>query len=245
MRWSCRSWSDGWHPASGRWPASRCSIQRAPSAFPAAVVLAVLPAALVLLMAALTVSAWRATSARARRVPRHGTNRLADAAARTGDVPLALGVHAAVRGRNRRGTGLLLGAAVVAIAVGTSAFIYSANLISLVSQPVRYGWTYDIGATINSGFQGADADQIAPTLDRPEVAGWGIAATAYTATVAGVKLPAIADMGGLADLGLPMVDGVLPQGDHEVALGSISAERLGVSVGDHVAVETDFGVRDA
>jgi hypothetical protein len=114
-----------------------------------------------------------------------------------------------------------------------------------VSQPVRYGWTYDVGATINSGYDGADEAQIARTLDRPEVAGWGVAATAYTATIAGVKLPAIADMRGMADLGLPMLHGALPQGDHEVALGSISADRLGVSVGDRVAVETDFGERDA
>jgi hypothetical protein len=49
----------------------------------------------------------------------------------------------------------------------------------------------------------------------------------------------------LVDLGMPKLDGVLPRNDHEVALGSTSAKRLGVSVGDQVAVNTDLGARDA
>ena len=77
------------------------------------------------------------------------------------------------------------------------------------------------------------------------MAGWGVAATALSATIDGVKLPAIADVSGLADLGLPTLEGELPRNDHEVALGSTSAERLDVSVGDQVTVETDFGERDA
>jgi FtsX-like permease family len=212
---------------------------------PAIVMLAVVPVTLVVLLALLTLSTWRATSGSARSTGREGTNRIADAAAKTGDVALALGVHAAVRGRRRRGSGLLLGAAIVAVAVGTSALIYSTNLVALVSDPPHYGWTYDIGATINAGFDGAQVDAIASALDRPEVTGWGVAATALSATIGDVKLPVIADIRGMADLPLTVLHGVLPRNDHEVALGSTSANRIGVSVGDHVSVATDFGTRDA
>ena len=126
----------------------------------------------------------------------------------------------------------MIGASVVAIAIGTGGLVYSTNLVGLVSHAPRYGWTYDVGATINAGFDGADPATIATTLDRPEVAGWGVAATALTATIHGVKLPAIADVHGLVDLGLPSLHGSLPRNDHEVALGSTSAERIGASVGD-------------
>lgn len=236
----------GWL-ASGIGPVASVSVlDPSPSlGVPATVIIALLPGAVVALIASLMFSAWRMTSNRARRTTPDAPNRLADAAAKTGDVPLALGVHAAVRGRNRAGSGTLLVASAVAFAVGTGALVYSTNLVALVSHPTRYGWTYDIGATINAGFDGADPAKIASSLDRPEVAGWGVGATAVSATVGGVKLPAIADVRGLADLGLVALDGGLPRNDHEVALGPKSAERLGVSVGDHVAVETDFGERDA
>jgi hypothetical protein len=236
----------GWL-ASGIGPVASVSVLDPSSSLgiPATVIVALLPGALVALVASLVLSAWRTTSSGARRATRDATNRLADAAAKTGDVPLALGVHAAVRGRNRAGAGTLLAASVVAFAIGAGALVYSANLVALVSHPARYGWTYDIGATINAGFDGADPAQITSSLNGPEVAGWGVGATAVTATIDGVKLPAIADIRGLADLGLPTLDGVLPRNDHEVALGSNSADRLGVSVGDQVAVETDFGERDA
>ncbi|MBK5333460.1 MAG: FtsX-like permease family protein, partial [Ilumatobacteraceae bacterium] len=236
----------GWL-ASGIGPVASVSVLDPQTSFgiPAAVLVAVLPGALVVLLALLTLSAWRATSIAAERASRDDTNWLADAAAKTGDVPLALGVHAAVRGRNRSGSGMLIGASIVAIAIGTGGLVYSTNLLGLVSHPPRYGWTYDVGATINAGFDGADPAQIETSLARPEVAGWGAAATALTATIDGVKLPAIADLHGLVDLGLPTLRGALPRNDHEVALGSTSAKRIGVSVGDHVAVETDFGERDA
>ena len=236
----------GWL-ASGVGPVASVSVlDPSPSlGIPATVIIAILPGALVALIASLTLSAWRTTSNVARRTTPDTTNRLAAAAAKTGDVPLALGVHAAVRGHNRAGSGTLLAASAIAFAVGAGALVYSTNLVALVSHPTRYGWTYDVGATVNAGFDGADPEKIALSLARPEVARWGVGATALSATIDGVKLPAIADVRGLADLGLLAVDGEPPRDDHEIALGPNSAERLGVSVGDHVAVETDYGEREA
>jgi hypothetical protein len=236
----------GWL-ASGIGPVASVSVLDPKTSFgiPAAVIVAVIASALLVLIALLTLSAWSATSSAAGKTSPGNTNRLADAAAKTGDVPLALGVHAAVRGRNRNESGMMIGASIVAIAIGTGGLVYSTNLVGLVSHAPRYGWTYDVGATINAGFDGADPAKIATTLNRPGVAGWGVAATALTATIDGVKLPAIADVHGLVDLGLPTLHGSLPRNDHEVALGSTSAERIGASVGDAVTVGTDFGEREA
>jgi|GEM_PF-2819557 len=236
----------GWL-ASGIGPVASVSVLDPNTAFgiPAVVIVGIITSALLVLIALLTLSAWSATSTAAGTTPRAGTNWLADAAAKAGDVPLALGVHAAVRGRNRNGSGMMIGASVVAIAIGTGGLVYSTNLVGLVTNAPRYGWTYDVGATINAGFDGADPATIATTLDRPEVMGWGVAATAITASIHGVKLPAIADVHGLVDLGLPTLHGSLPRNDHEVALGSTSAKRIGASVGDSVTVKTDFGERDA
>jgi hypothetical protein len=233
--------------ASGIGPVASVSVlDPSPSlGIPGAIVAAVVPAALVVLIVTLLIAARGVTSMAARQTTQQRPNRLSDAAAKTGDVPLALGVHAAVRGQSRGGAGLLLGASVVAIAVGTMALIYSTNLTATVSEPARYGWTYDLAATINAGFEGADVDGIDRTLDRPEVARWGVGATALSGTIDGVKLPAIADITGLAGLDVPTLEGVLPRNDHEVALGATSAERLDATVGDRVTVVTDFGERDA
>lgn len=208
---------------------------------PPAIAAFVLPAVLIVLLGGLSLSAWYATANPQRRVVRVRTNRLADAAAKTGDVPLALGVHAAMRGRSRGGSGLLLGATIAAIAVVAAALVYSTNLAGLVRNPARYGWTYDVAATINAGFDGADPAAIERVLDRPDVAGWAVATTAFSATIDGVKLPAIADVRGLADLGMPLIEGRLPRSDHEIALGSTSARRLGVAPGAQVMIETDYG----
>ena len=236
----------GWL-ASGIGPVASVSVLDPNTALgiPAAVIVAVVPSALLVLLALLTLSAWSATSSSAGKASRSRhqlVGRRSSENRRCSTRPR--------RSRRRSRTqpqriGMLIGASIVAIAIGTGGLVYSTNLLGLVSHAPRYGWTYDVGATINAGFDGADPAQIETSLARPEVAGWGVAATALTATIDGVKLPAIADVRGLVDLGLPTLHGSLPRNDHEVALGSTSAERIGASVGDAVTVKTDFGERDA
>ncbi len=216
-----------------------------PLGIPAVVIVAVIPGVIVTGFAALAFSAWSTTSTAARRASTSRSSWLADAAVRTGDVPLALGVHAAIRGRSRTGSAALLAATVVGFAVVTAALVYSTNLMTLVTQPSRFGWPYDAGVVVNFGYDGADQTAIAASLNRPEVASYGIASTFVAATIGDLKLPTIGDIHGFADVGLPMIAGVMPRHDHEVALGSMSAKRLGVSVGAAVHVVTDYGERDA
>jgi hypothetical protein len=139
----------------------------------------------------------------------------------------------------------VLGATAAAIAAVVASVIFSTNIAGLVAEPSRFGWPYDGGVVLGFGYGGADIEAIAATLDRPQVEAWGIAATAGTATINDQSLPIVADVSGFEDLGMSTVEGALPSADDEVALGSVSARQVGVSVGDRVTVETDFGARDA
>lgn len=168
---------------------------------------------------------------RARRTP------LADAVDRTGNVPLALGVRAAFRSG---GAAALLGAAVLAVMTVLGSVVFSTNLSAVVSDPARFAWPYDAAAITGGGYGDANAHAVATTLDRPEVESWGIAAVG-AATVDGTALPFVAGRAGFDELRVPVVDGELPAGPDQLALGATSAEQLGLAVGSSVTVSTANG----
>ncbi|HSB87560.1 MAG TPA: hypothetical protein VLD86_14710, partial [Ilumatobacteraceae bacterium] len=170
-------------------------------------------------------------------------SRLASAAITSGSTSMAMGVRAAWR--RRGGHAALLAAMSLGVALVVAALLFSVNLVRVVDAPARFGWPYDVGVLINYGYDGADVDAIAASLDRPEVLRWGVAATYAQATIGGKTMPMVADLGGLADLGISVVEGSLPRTDSEVALGSRSADAAGLSVGDSAVVSTEFGDRDA
>jgi hypothetical protein len=207
--------------------------------------LGVVGVALVLLVASIAFSSWRATSGVQREPRRERTTHLAELATNSGNVSLALGIRAAVRGRGRGDAATLLAVAVAAIAIVMTAAMYSTSLADLVSRPSQYGWPYDAGVVINYGFGGADAQAVAATLDRADVTSWGMAAVDGTASIGDLTLPVVADVGGFEQLGMSTIHGAMPRADDEVALGARSARLLGATVGDRVTVQTQFGPRDA
>ncbi|MEP7203019.1 MAG: FtsX-like permease family protein [Ilumatobacteraceae bacterium] len=201
--------------------------------------------ALVTLTASTMFSSWRATSG-PRLEPRpESPGRLPDLMAGGGNVSVALGVRAALRGRGGGDGGTLLALSVAAVTIVVTALTYSTSLADLVSAPSTYGWPYDAGVVVNYGFGGTDVQAVSTTLDRSDVKAWGIAAIDGTASIGSVTLPVVADVTSFGQLGLTTIKGSLPRADHEVALGARSAALAGVSVGDVVTVETQFGQRDA
>jgi putative ABC transport system permease protein len=134
--------------------------------------------------------------------------------------------------------------AVTAVGVVLASLVFSAGVGGLVSEPARYGWPYDAAVMVGFGYGGANEDAIARSLDRPEVEEWAIA-NLNPVTIQGEALPAVADRVGLDRIPLPVVDGRLPHGPNEIALGSQSAERLGIDVGDEITVTSYFGEREA
>lgn len=201
--------------------------------------------AVVVLGLEIWAASWLA-SGRDRATAASGSSRLSQSAFRTGRVPLALGVRAALPAATGTGAGagaLLLGA-VAAVAAVVGSLLFSANVGALVGTPARYGWPFDAAAIIGYGYGGADEDAIARTLDRPEVRRWGVAALPGEVTVDGRSLPGLAARTGFDAFPIPVVDGRLPTGDGEIALGAHSAERLSIDVGDTVPMSTGYGDRE-
>lgn len=155
---------------------------------------------------------------------------------------LVLGARAAV---GSSGSGALLGAAVAAVSALLATAVFTTSLDTLVSDGERFGWPYDAAVMIGYGYGGADQAAIATTLERPEVRSWGLAALPLGVTVNGETLPVVAEQVGFDDLPVPVVEGRMPTGDDEIGLGALTAERLGVGVGDQVAVSTPTGERAA
>ena len=207
-------------------------------------VLAVVAASIVVLAAGFVLAAAIAT--RSGRPPLAVTGSRpgrAMARAAAANPPLALGVRATTRGAGGRA---LVGASVVAVSAVLATVVFSASLGGLVSNPERFGWPFDVGATVNYGYGStSDQDAMAATLDRPDVEHWGVAALSGGLTIEGQTVPFVAAGPGFSDLPLPVVDGAPPVDDHEIALGALTASKLDLGVGSEVLVATVYGEREA
>jgi putative ABC transport system permease protein len=234
--------------ASGAGPvaSARAVAPDAVRSLPLPVALTVVGVGLVVLGLEIWGASWLASARqRERAAPR--PSRVAQLALRSGRFPLALGARAALPGGTGTavGTGaLLLGAVAVVLAV-VGSVVFSANIDRLVDTPARFGWPFDAAAVIGFGYGGADEEALARTLDRDDVDRWGLAALPGEVTVRGESLPALADQRGFDAFAVPVVDGRLPTGDDEIALGARSAERLDLGIGDRVTLGTTYGERDA
>jgi len=156
-----------------------------------------------------------------------------------------LGLRAALRAA---GAGAVVAGSILAVTAVTGTVVFDASLLHLVDTPARYGWTADAAAIINAGYGETNAGEVAPTLDdRPEVERWGLAAVSGGLDVDGVTLPLIADVEGydaFVDDSV-VIEGHAPTGDGEVALGALTAEDLGVDLGDEVTLTMPYGERTA
>ncbi len=167
--------------------------------------------------------------------------------ARGGNVPLILGVQAAMPATHgsRAGARALLGGAVTAVTAVVAAVVFSWNLKELVENPERFGWPFDAAAVVNFGYGGVDEQVLSSALDREDVEHWGVAALPSDITVNGETVPALAGRTGFDHFPVPLISGRYPSGVDEIALGTRSADRLEVSPGDQVAVSTPYGERQA
>ncbi|HEX5095999.1 MAG TPA: ABC transporter permease [Acidimicrobiia bacterium] len=140
---------------------------------------------------------------------------------------------------SRRGGALLTGACCVAIAALAGAAVFGANLTRLVDSPPRYGWPWNAAVITNGGYGSANIEQIAHDLDdRDDVGSYDL--LGFIGAVMGGDNVTLLVSGRDADpVDLPIVEGRAPREPGEVALGSVTADRLGLGVGDDVP--TDIG----
>jgi len=169
---------------------------------------------------------------------------LAGALASTGAPPAAvIGVRHAVHPSGDGGRvpvrSTLLAGTVSVVAV-VSALLFGSNVRALLDDPARYGWSPDLAISSGGGYEDLDPAGAAPVVADPAVDALALAGYVPVA-LSGISVNA---MGVLAVEGaapITIVDGRLPGSTSEVALGAVTARRLGVSTGDEV--ETDAGGR--
>jgi hypothetical protein len=158
--------------------------------------------------------------------------------ARGASAPVSLGVRAAVASTSARA---LVAASVAAVTAVLATVVFSTSLTGLIANPERFGWPYDAAVMVGFGFGGADRAAIGSSLDRPEVRTWQLASVSGGYAVDGEPVPTVAELEGFDALPLPVVEGRLPVADDEIALGTRTAGRLGLDVGDTAVVSNPFG----
>ena len=206
----------------------------------ARMVMVVLGGSAVVLAAGLLLAAGTATSTRHRASRPASRSRVM---ALTTNAPFTLGIRSAADGGAARA---LLAASVAAVSAVLAVLVFSTSLDALVSKPERFGWPYDVAATIDFGYGGTtNLDAISATLDRPEVQRWGLATVASSLTIDDETMPYVAARAGFDAIGLPVVQGALPRASDEIALGALSARKLGLDVGSEAVVRTAYGEHKA
>ena len=167
--------------------------------------------------------------------------RLAERLAAAGAPASAVvGVRMAVQPEG--GTGAVpvrtaLAGAVVAVGAGAAALVFTASLDRLVSTPALQGWGWDV--VVGDG-NVDNLDRGKQLLPANAVAG-GFSAVTPPATLAigGTEVGVVGLLSLQGDTGPEVLEGRLPAGADEVALGTKTMEQLAVRIGDRVDVVTD------
>ncbi|HVE45629.1 MAG TPA: FtsX-like permease family protein [Acidimicrobiales bacterium] len=205
------------------------------------ILLVVLAACGVCLAAGLSFAAAGAAKWRKPPTPA-GSLRRPSPFARVGGPSLSVGLRAALLGS---GAKTLLTASVAAVMAVLATVVFTTSLTSFAGSSKRFGWPYDAAVMVGFGYGGADEAAITKTLDRPEVQAWGMAFMAVDSSINGRPVPFVGARAHFNDLPLPVIEGVLPVADDEIALGALTADSLGLSVGDKAVLSTPYGKRQA
>jgi hypothetical protein len=192
---------------------------------------AVAVAAIVLVSA--TIAAWSLTRAA---VPRGSSRPSAAAAAalRSGAGPVvASGVRLAL---DRRPPALpvrsAIGGVTVAVLGTVAVLTFAGSLDRLVSTPNRWGYSWDVSAEFTSDDVQSAADNMARDARLSGVARWDSGFSYVNGE--GSRAYGLIPLRG--DVGFSLRSGRQPVDDHEIVLGPVTADRLGVAVGDTVEV---------
>jgi hypothetical protein len=124
--------------------------------------------------------------------------------------------------------------------------VFTASLVRFLDRPDRFGWPYDVAAVVNAGYDNPNLEAIESTLDAEDsgVERWGRAVLSAGTQVEGSTVPLIGERAGFAAVARTrVVQGRLPELDDEVALGKLTADELGIEIGDQVEITSQYGPR--
>jgi ABC-type lipoprotein release transport system permease subunit len=152
--------------------------------------------------------------------------------------------YALERGRGRApvpvGTALL--GTVLAVTALSATTVFGASLTRLINSPALYGVPYDLGFTNDGSDPGVEAVLTGPlvnTLKQDPAIDRITLAAAVEMNVNGHHVRAIAVNAIQGPALISSVDGRLPRGDQDIALGAATLRGLGAATGDSVRVTVD------
>jgi hypothetical protein len=126
---------------------------------------------------------------------------------------------------------------VVAMTAVVAAVVFGGNLRHLVDTPADYGWDWDEYLVSQDGYGALAPEVVRGVLDdEPGVEEWSMLAFGNGLPVDHLELPVLALQREKGDLGPTTIDGRLPHGGDEIAVGTETLRRLGKQLGDTVRV---------
>ena len=146
----------------------------------------------------------------------------------------------------RPGTAAAIVGCVVAVACVGGALIFDSNVRTLVEDPVEYGWPWEVAMVVGAGYGGANADAIAETLvGNADVESYEVYGLDPSSQFGEVGVPVIYGYQQFDSPQFPIVSGRAARTANEAVLGTNTAERLAVNLGDEISLRsTPFGDRD-
>jgi hypothetical protein len=192
---------------------------------------------------AVLVLAWVLVSVAVQGRERPGDSPAAvEAVARRVPVRVATAVRFAFTRQSRepiRPRAAVVGAAFI-VAVLTGALTFGASLGSMVERPDRWGATFDLA--LGQGGDEVPSDARTQIESDPDVTDLTLYATVL-ATVGNEGFDVTGEMPVVGSTAPPVLEGRLPAGSDEIALGRVVARRLGAGVDDDVEVVGPEGPR--
>ena len=173
------------------------------------------------------------------------TRRWFAALSRSNRPSLTNGVAAGLDVR-RSGTGAAVGGCAVAMVCGVGALVFAYNLTSLVGQPKQYGWPWDVGVITGAGYGDAKPDAVATTLDHDrDVESYALYAFDSSSKFGDRSVPVVYGFASTGNPDLAIVNGRAPRHAGEAVLGAKTAHQLGLGIGDHITVQSNYLTEDA
>ena len=148
-------------------------------------------------------------------------------------------VDEGVRGAfaRNRGAGIVVATGGLAAGLLLVTVVFATSLSHVLATPSAYGWPWDLGAMLGYGYGGVDVEKVEQTLaEHDDVERWTGLGVTNSVTLNGKPVVSMLGFEETSTVDLSVIDGRLPTGDAEVAIGARTAEEEGVTIGDRVEI---------
>jgi hypothetical protein len=138
---------------------------------------------------------------------------------------------------SNRGAGILVATGGLAAGLLLVAVVFATSLNHLLATPSTYGWPWDLGVMAGFGYGGVNVEEVEQTLaEHDEVERWTGLGVTNSVTLNGGSIVSMLGFDETSSVDLAVVDGHLPTGADEVAIGARTADEEGLAIGDEVEV---------